>query len=418
MRKKNNRKDKTRLRGISRRDFLRMAAVAGLLAGCSPDEQAATTPTSEATATFTPTSTHTPTDIPTSVPTTTPTLTHTPTPTNTFASTDTPAFTNTPLPTEAPVPTNTPVPTDTPVVAVNRQDIIRMYPDVPSKVIHTHHTGAWNGENLSPEVIQQMLDASITNLTGLNDANEAWSALFDPGERIAIKVNTIAGSGYWTHVSLVMAVTERLQAVGVMPERIIVFDRSSQELERAGYLINKDNSGVRCYGTDGNYTSGWTIMDTGISLSSILLECDALINIPLLKQHSITGLSFAMKNHYGTFNKPGSFHGKRAERGIPELNALAPLKERTRLIIGDALDVVKAGWYHSTPGDSILMSFDPVALDTVGLQVYNDTMMAEGNDSAVKSAAPLANAWLTNGAELGLGSNDPDNMELIEVNLG
>jgi uncharacterized protein (DUF362 family) len=293
-----------------------------------------------------------------------------------------------------------------------------MYPDVPSRVIQTRHTGVWNGENLSSEAIRQMLDASITNLTGLNNASEAWSALFGPGERIAIKVNTISASGYWTHVPLVMAVTERLQAVGVMPERIIVFDRSSQELERAGYLINKDNFGVHCYGTDGDYTSGWTIMDTEISLSSILLECDALINIPLLKQHSITGLSFAMKNHYGTFNRPGSFHGKRAEKGIPELNALAPLKERARLIIGDALDVVKAGWHDSTPGDSILMSFDPVALDTVGLQVYNDTMTAEGNDSAIKVATSLARAWLANGVELGVGTNDPNNIDLVEVNLG
>ena len=79
--------------------------------------------------------------------------------------------------------------------------------------MHTHHAGVWDGEELMPEVIQEMLDASITKLTGLDDAATAWSALFDPGERIAVKVNAFQNSIIWTHVPLVMAVTDALQKV-------------------------------------------------------------------------------------------------------------------------------------------------------------------------------------------------------------
>ena len=60
------------------------------------------------------------------------------------------------------------------------------------------------------------------------------------------------------------------------------------EMENAGFPINKDMPGVRCHGTDLSYTTDWTVIDTEVGLSDVLLGCDALINVPLLKQHTIT----------------------------------------------------------------------------------------------------------------------------------
>ena len=62
------------------------------------------------------------------------------------------------------------------------------------------------------------------------------------------------------------------------------------------------------------------------------------------------------------------------------------------------------------------MSRDPVAHDTVGLQLYNQMLIAEGGSQA--GATEQANAWLNASAELGLGVNDLDRIELVEVNLG
>ena len=322
--------------------------------------------------------------------------------------------TSTPPPTSAPTPMPTPAPTATPLPP--RSELIRFYPDGPSKVVYTRHAGVWDGETLVPEVIRQMLDASITALTGLNDADAAWAALFDPGERVAIKVNTIKASSFWTHIPLVLAVTERLQEVGIPPEQIIIFDRYDHELENAGYTINRDGPGVRCYGTGTDYTTDWTVMDRTVGLSNILLSCDALINMPILKTHSISGFTFAMKNHYGTFDRPRSFH-RGIERAIPGLNALSPIRDRTRLIIGDALTVCVRGWHRAVTWGSILMSFDPVAHDTIGLGVIGEVMASEGlslGETVVNRSSP----WLANGAELGLGTNDPDNIDLVELNPG
>ena len=96
-----------------------------------------------------------------------------------------------------------------------------------------------------------MLDAAMQRLTGLTDAGEAWRLLFDADERVAIKVNTIAGSRFFTHVEVTLAVAHRLMDAGLAAEQIVIFDRSSSELQGDGYALNRDGPGVRCYGTMG-----------------------------------------------------------------------------------------------------------------------------------------------------------------------
>jgi hypothetical protein len=329
----------------------------------------------------------------------------------------TPSSTLAPTITETPAPVETATATSTPVVVLTRGDVMKHFPDSPSSLVRTHHSGVWSNKQLVPNALIQMLDASITRLTGVNDAIQAWKTLFDPGENIAIKVNTIFGSIAFTKVPLVMAVVDRLQAAGIPAEQIMIFDRSGLELQNAGYTLNKDGPGVRCYGTDSMYTGGFEVVKVPVKLSNHLMKCDALINMPLIKQHAYAGVSFAMKNHYGTFDSPGSFHfGDYIKHGIPELNALAPIKDRTRLIIGDALKVVLGdSWTSEITGDSIFMSFDPVAHDTAGLQVLAEVMKSKGKDPA--GYIQRANAYLSSAVDLGLGTNDPAHTNLQEVNL-
>ncbi len=63
--------------------------------------------------------------------------------------------------------------------------------------MRARHAGVWSGKQLDPEALREMLDASITRLTGLEEAKSAWQALFAPDEEIAIKVNAFptASSG-------------------------------------------------------------------------------------------------------------------------------------------------------------------------------------------------------------------------------
>jgi len=393
----------TPFHSMTRREFIRLAAIAGVLAGCGPVVQSAT-----------------PTTVPPSPA---------PKPTDTPNAPPSPA----PKPTDAPkaMPTNTvalqPSPGPSVVSSSGRPEIIKTYPAVPSRVVRTHHAGVWSGDKLVPGAIRQMLDASITKLTGLSDAPTAWAALFKPTEKIAIKVNVFRNSLIWTHLPLVMAVTDSLKQVGIPPERIVVFDYYTDELKTANYPVNEKGPGVRCYGTDFDqgdsikgYTEGWKAGTKSVELSNILLGCDALINMPILKSHMITGLTFALKNHFGSVSSPASLHYP-YDQSLAGLNALPPIKDRTRLIVGDILTAnlhYRSGfpyWDSDWTGDSILMSFDPVAHDTVGLQILTD--LVKDNSSYMDAITAMAAPYLKSSAEIGLGTNDPKHMELMEVKL-
>jgi hypothetical protein len=343
-----------------------------------------------------------------------------------------------------------------PKPSVSREDVLKFHPDAPSKVVHTHHAGVWTGtpqgfagdnDLLVPEALRQMLDASITELAGLDDAREAWAAMFHPDERVAIKVNPVFSSNFWTHAPLVVAVTECLQEAGVPAEQIVIYHETTIDLLNAGYPINRDGPGVRCHGTNANwdgrwvyqdeerhgwdtgYVPGWTVAGHDMGLSEILLSCDALINMPILKDHNC-GITFALKNHFGSIDKPELCHADIIPAGMVdalkassfgELNALPPIKDRTRLIIGDLLTIAGANkrgwesWTKAVVGDSILMTFDPVAADTVGLQLFLDAITPEG--PVPESIESLTVPWLEHAAELGVGTDDPRNMEVVEVNL-
>jgi hypothetical protein len=294
-----------------------------------------------------------------------------------------------------------------------------MYPAESSTVVQARHAGVWSDKTLVPKALRQMLDASITALTGQNDARQAWATLFAPNERVAIKVNAFRNSLIWTQVPLVQAVTESLQDAGVPAEQIVVFDFYTSELKDAGFTVNQDGAGVRYYGTDDSYTEGFQVGDSDRKLSDILLNSHALINMPVLKSHMISGLSFALKNHYGTVDYPDVLHN--VEQCIPALNALPEIKDRTRLVIGDMLTAcLKYGysypyWEADYTGDSILMSFDPLAHDTVGLQMLKQLITDTGDDPA--SIEGMAAPWIENAGKLGLGANDDKNIKLVKVAL-
>lgn len=317
-----------------------------------------------------------------------------------------------------PAPTATPTatqPTITPKPEVLQSTPTVSPSKITSKVIHTHHTAVWANEQLSPAALRKMVDDSIINLTDLTDAKEAWAALFKPTERIAIKVNAFRNSTIWTHAPLVQAVTDSLVEAGHPAEQIVIYDTTSAELETAGFTLNQDGPGVRCYGTDYNYKDGWKVDGVDVQLSTILLDCDALINIPVLKSHMIAAMTYSLKNHFGTIKYPDGLHGN-IDAKIAGLNALPEIKDKTRLVIGDALEAnlrYSNSWPYWKPdwrGDSIVMSCDPVAVDTVGAQILGTALEDEeftaraivGFDEAVK---------------LGLGTNDPVNMNVIERKL-
>ncbi len=320
-------------------------------------------------------------------------------------------------PTPLPVPTATAEPTA--AKAVGRPDMLKIYPAVKSQVIYTHHSGVWSDKTLEPQALRKMLDASITELTGLTDAQAAWKALFSPEERIALKVNVFRNSVIWTHYPLVQAVAASLIDAGIPAEQILIYDAMTSEFETAEYPVNPDGPGVRCRGTDSSYTKSFRAGYGDVKLSDLLLQCDALINMPVLKAHMLSGVSFAVKNHLGTADNPAMLHG--FATSLPQLSLLPEIKNRTRLVVGDILEANLQFanswpyWEADYKGDGIMLSFDPLAADAAAFTVLQKLETEQGYGTS--QLKYMATPWLESCEAGGVGASSPDNYVLQEVNL-
>ncbi|MDQ1316416.1 MAG: hypothetical protein QG588_63, partial [Candidatus Poribacteria bacterium] len=134
----------------------------------------------------------------------------------------------------------------------------------------------------------------------------------------------------------------------------------------------------------------------------------------VLKDHSISGVTFSMKNHYGSVDNPGALHGNNCDPYIAELNNTDPIKEKTRLIVMDASFGIYIGGPDGGPQfqyNSLILGQDPVALDYQCLQIIN----AERQKHSIQA---VPNAMHIKTAEnLGLGTMNPDEMKVIQLNV-
>jgi uncharacterized protein (DUF362 family) len=252
---------------------------------------------------------------------------------------------------------------------------------------------------------------------------DAWRRLVRPGETVGLKVNTLGGRGISTNVHLVAAICERLQEAGVKAGDIVVWDRDSDEMERAGFHLAIGGDRVQCYGTDRvgyeRELSAWG--SVGGCLSKILTRnCSVLINLPVLKDHDGAGVTIALKNMYGVIHNPNKYHPNGCNPYVADLNMLPAIRGKMRLTICDATTAMYEGGpgykpEHNWNANALLVSTDPVALDHTGWQIIERKRKEKGMKTLeAEERAPRYIATAADG-EHRLGTNDPQKIALIEV---
>jgi hypothetical protein len=85
--------------------------------------------------------------------------------------------------------------------------------------------------------VREMVDTELLRLTSAPDIGTAWKRLgITPSDVVGIKISTMGGPLLSTHRPLVQAICDGLQAAGVPPEHIVVWDKSGDAMRRAGYV--------------------------------------------------------------------------------------------------------------------------------------------------------------------------------------
>jgi uncharacterized protein (DUF362 family) len=315
--------------------------------------------------------------------------------------------------------------------------------DKPSaKVVEVKHSEAvQSGRLLDGEIVRTMLRKGMENLTG--SANP-WAQFLSPEDRVGLKINTLGRPLLFTHHELIQAVVDELKEFGIKENNIIVWDRFEKHMADCEFEFNTTGEGVKCYGTISTDEMISDRLDQDVVYSSenddpdkredggtdsyftkiFTQECDKIINMPILKDHGLSGVTLSLKNlAYGLCENNARFHGRdHIGPFIADFCALPMVKNKVVLHILDGLE----GCYDRGPRPrklrsiftpkAIWLSSDPVALDSIGLKGIQAERKYRAYRTLQEEGRPIDHIDLA--AKKGVGMSDLERIALEKIKLG
>jgi hypothetical protein len=280
-----------------------------------------------------------------------------------------------------------------------------------SRVVIARDPAVIAGGKVNAEVAEKLVHRAVCLLTGKDDQSLAWKSLFSPKERVIIKVNArhppVAGNR-----EIADAIVNGLKAASVDENRILIYDFLDKELVRCRYTLNDSAKGVRCY-ANRDYTEV-KAGPVSVRLSKIVTDqADAIINVPALRHHGLAGVTVSMKNHLGSVQNPRDLHLDSCLY-VADLNALDPIRKKTRLIIADGILAQYDGGPSYRPQfaweyGGVIAATDTVAVDAVGAEEILAERHRRGMEGPIRPTA----RHVDRAAEIGLGIADPKRIDLV-----
>ena len=278
---------------------------------------------------------------------------------------------------------------------------VEMTKTQPGKITERYY------DYIDGKVVALMLDRGLREMTGEKSTPAAWKSLmpgFDKKQKVTLKLNVnnasfdpgVTTNRMDTTMPLVNAVLDGLIGLGMAEGNITLLDAKRWFHP----VIMKGRcrfSGVRW--VDSKSPDLW---DTSESVQFTrdaptpggtfwmprdYTGADHIINIFLMKNHGC-GITGAMKNHFGSIPSPKCLHDGLGDKShIADLCATPSIRNKVRINIADALF---ANWHGNVwcprpwntfpepSPNSLIMSKDPVAIDSVMLDHIVDEIATQG----------------------------------------
>jgi uncharacterized protein (DUF362 family) len=148
--------------------------------------------------------------------------------------------------------------------------------------------------------------------------------------------------------------------------------------------------------------------------------CDAVINLPVIKDHGIAGVTMALKSMFGAIHNPNKYHSNGGDPYVADVNMLAPIRQKLRLHICDGLNAQYEGgpsfmpqWMW--PFNGLLVARDPVALDYVGWKIIEKKRAEAGMKPLGELKRQPTYIATAADREHRLGTCDPKRIERVEI---
>ena len=204
--------------------------------------------------------------------------------------------------------------------------------------------------DVDTSVLDRMLADTVMRLTGEKTPKAAWFALFKPSDTVGLVPTPHLNP---THPELVEAVRRALVSAGV----------PAGQIREAQGGIERPQA------------------------------CTALIAMPALKAHWLTGLGTAMKIYIMYSGRPSSYHDAN-NANLAETWLLPGVKGKTKLVLVDALRPLCDKGPQPDPRylwdyKGLIASADPVAVDAIGLQIVMAKRRALRGEEWPLSPPPL-----------------------------
>lgn len=289
-------------------------------------------------------------------------------------------------------------------------------------VISRYQPGGNKLTGVDAEDINGLFEKGLTTLFDASSTSEAWRHIIRRDQTVGLKVNCLSGKGT-THATLVDALIESLQRYGIPADRIIIWDRFNRDLESAGFSLNFDRAGVRCFGNDYlGFDDDFQISGAAASLvcKTLTRICDVVINLPVLKDHGIAGVTGCMKNFFGAIHNPNKYHLDTGNPYIADVYNFPVIRSKVVLHISDAINAQYEGGpsympHWSWPYNGLIFSQDPVALDYTGWQIIETERQQRGFKNLKDAGREPVYILTAADAAHRLGNADPEKIKLINI---
>jgi len=231
---------------------------------------------------------------------------------------------------------------------------------------------------LRAEVVQEMLDLAVTQLTGAKNAIAAWQTLVRPTDVVGLKTNVWQYIPTTTEVE--RAITARLEDAGISSDRRSVDDR-------------------------------------GVRTNPIFQRATALINARPMRTHHWAGVGSLLKNYIMFAPQPSAYHDD-ACADLALLWKLPQVAGKTRLNVL----VLLTPQFHGVGPHSfnpryvwqyggLAVGTDPVAVDSVGLRIIEARRREHFGEDRPFPTPPKHIALADE--RHGLGNADPARIDLV-----
>jgi hypothetical protein len=206
------------------------------------------------------------------------------------------------------------------------------------------------GVTVDPTVLRRMLDQTLIQFTGEKNVKDAWMTLVRPQDTVGLVPTPHVNP---THPEVFDAVKSALIDAGVPKKNIITAQGGIGKAER----------------------------------------CSALIALPGLKAHWLTGIGTVLKNYILYSGNPSRYHEENSSK-LGEIWNLPQVRGKTKLVLVDALHPLCDKGPQPDPRykwayNGLIAGTDPVAVETVCLRIITEKRQALRGEPWPLSPPPI-----------------------------